>query len=91
MEPTKTDTAVKMDTAKMGVFIKGLIANKNEYIPKGNGDIRYTLDIAVPGNRHNIPVSVDRKVFEEANVFTEYTCRVVVSTFNGATYFQRAA
>lgn len=79
-----------MDTTKMGVFVKGLVMAKNEYIPKNNGDIRYTLDIGVPGNRHNLPVSVDRSIFEKTTEFGEFACRVSVSSFNGSTFFQRA-
>lgn len=79
-----------MDTTKMGVFVKGLIMAKNEYFPKNNGDPRYTLDIGVPGNRHNLPVSVSREIYEKVIEFGEFACRVSVSTFNGSTFFSKA-
>ncbi len=70
--------------------MKGLIMAKNEYVPKNNGDIRYTLDIGVPGNRHNIPVSVVRAVFDKAIEFAQFDNKLTVSSFNGSTFFQLA-
>jgi len=72
---------------EMGVFIKGMVIAKNEYVPKNGGDRRYTLDVAIPGNRANIPVSVSRDVFDNTQEMSGYDNRVLVSTFNNSTFF----
>lgn len=79
-----------MDAKNMGVFIKGLVMAKQEYYPKNGSDPRYTINVAVPGTRINIPVSVDRSVYEKAIELSEFACRLSVSTFNGSTFFARA-
>jgi hypothetical protein len=75
-----------MEKKQMGVWVNGLVISKNEYIPQ-RGDARYTLDIAVPGNRHNIPVQVDRQVFDKQTELQPFTCKVTVTSFNNNIYF----
>ena len=75
-----------MDASKMGIVVSGLVVNKNEYIKK-NGEMSFALDVAVIGNRDNIPVGCSQKLFNQFTEMQEFKMKVIIGKFNGNTFF----
>ena len=74
----------------MGIFISGQIIGKNHY-PGANGKPdRYSLDIAIPGLRHMLTISVNFEDFQNREILMLYKGKVVFNLFNGRLYFQPA-
>jgi hypothetical protein len=74
----------------MGIIVNGLIMAKNMYVPKNGGEARFTIDVGIPGNRTNMPVSVDNEYYQKVNEFDAFVGMVNLSSFNGNYFFQKA-
>ncbi len=77
-----------MDDFKNGLHIGGILMNKNIYTPKDQSkDVRYTLDIAVPGNRDMIPLSVSRDLFTISEEMENFSSLFSISSYKGMNFF----
>ena len=71
----------KKPESEMGLFLRGLIMAKNSYL--GGKTPRYTLDIAAPGNRQNVPVQVPEEYYSKAQEMMPFNEQISVSQFAG--------
>lgn len=77
-------------TENMGILIVGQIMAKNHYPgAKGKPD-RYSLDIAIPGLRQMLTISITLEDWMNREILTLYKGKVVFDLFNGRLYFQPA-
>ena len=82
------DTKSAVET--MGIFVYGQIMAKNHY-PGSNGKPdRYSFDVAVPGQRQMLTISVTADDWQSREVMTLYKGKVTISLFNGRLYVQPA-
>lgn len=77
-------------TENMGVLVVGQIMAKN-YYPGSNGKPdRHSLDVAVPGLRQMLSISVTFEDWMKREIMTLYKGKVTFNLFNGRLYFQSA-
>lgn len=72
------DTTIKKD---LGVFVRGLVMNNNEF--KVNGELRRTVDLAITGCKEMISVPVEK----ELPLQTVHAASVVPSMYKGKLYW----
>lgn len=72
----------------MGVFVSGQIMARNHYPGSQGKPDRYSLDIAVPGLRQMLTISVTLEDWMKREVMTLYKSKVTFNLFNGRLYFQ---
>jgi hypothetical protein len=82
MEPNVSGKKIEL-----GLLLNGVVMAKNTYVQKSSGEIKHQLDIACPGNRENITISVDKEDFEKHTELDKFSRRVTVSSFNGRVSF----
>lgn len=77
-------------TENMGIFVSGQIMARNHYPGSQGKPDRYSLDIAVPGLRQMLTISVTFEDWAKREVMSLYKGKVTFNLFNGRLYFQSA-
>ena len=78
-------------TENMGIFVVGQIIARNHY-PGANGKPdRYSLDVAVPGLRQMLTISVTLDDWMKRETMTIYKGKITFNLFNNRLYFQAIA
>ena len=80
----------KLLTENMGIFVVGQIMARNHYPGSQGKPDRYSFDVAVPGQRHMLTISVTAEDWVNREIMTPYKGKVTFSLFNGRLYFQPA-
>jgi hypothetical protein len=71
---------------ELGLRLNGVVISKGTYVSK-NGEIKHQLNIACPGNKENITISVDKPDYDSHTEMDKFDRRVTVSAFNGRISF----
>ncbi len=77
---------MSIDFTKLGIVVAGLCMGKNQYTA-GEKE-RYSLDLAVPGSKQFLSVSVDPEVWEKTQLSSTVQIKCTFSLFKGNVYFQ---
>lgn len=77
-------------TENMGLFVVGQIMAKNHYPGTQGKPDRFSLDVAVPGIRQMMTISVKADDWMKREVMTIYKCKITFNLFNNRLYFQPA-
>lgn len=75
----------------MGLFVYGRIINKNHFPGRDGKPDRYGIDVAVPGLRQFVSISLRLEDFGRYNVMDEFKGRITFNIFKGNVYFQPAS
>ncbi len=78
-------------TKGMGIIVSGLVMAKNEYPGKDGRQPRYALDIAIPGQKENLSVTVPPEEYHKINLLDSFKAAVSYSVFRGSIYWRKAA
>ena len=74
----------------MGIFVSGQIMARNHYPGSQGKPDRYSFDVAVPGQRQMLNISVNSEDWLNREVMTPYKGKVTFNLFNGRIYIQPA-
>lgn len=74
----------------MGLFVFGQIMTKNCFPGRDGKPDRYGIDVAVPGLRQFVSISLRPEDFGRYNVMDEFKGRLTFNIFKGNVYFQLA-
>lgn len=74
----------------MGLFVFGQIMTKNHFPGRDGKPDRYGIDVAVPGLRQFVSISLRPEDFGRYNVMDEFKGRLTFNIFKGNVYFQLA-
>lgn len=77
-------------TENMGLLVVGQIMAKNHYPGAQGKPDRFSLDVAVPGLRQMLTISVQAEDWMKREVMTLYKSKVTFNLFNNRLYFQPA-
>lgn len=81
MEPVKPQGKVEL-----GLRLSGIVMAKNSYINR-NGEEKYQIDVACPGNRQNITLGVELPEYNKLNEYDKFDQRITVLNVNGRVMF----
>lgn len=76
--------------AEMGLFVFGQIMTKNHFPGRDGKPDRYGIDVAVPGLRQFVSISLRPEDWGRLNVMEEFKGRISFNVFKGNVYFQPA-
>lgn len=78
-------------TENMGLLVVGQIMAKNHY-PGSNGKPdRFSIDVAVPGLRQMLTISLKAEDWMKREVMTIFKSKITFNLFQGRLYFQPAS
>lgn len=75
---------------KLGLYIVGQIIGKNHFPGKDGKPDRYSIDVAIPGIREMLTVSLQHDDWVKRQEMTPVSMKAVFSLFRGRLYFQPA-
>lgn len=75
---------------EMGLFVFGQIMTKNHFPGKDGKPDRYSIDVAVPGLRQFVSISLRPEDWGRLNIMEEFKGRISFNVFKGNVYFQPA-
>jgi len=73
-----------VDMSKMGVFVTGIVGEKNVY-PSPKGD-RHSIDLMIPGSEKSLSVSIPAALAAEVVKGQVISLSVGLRVFNGRLY-----
>lgn len=76
---------------KMGLFVAGQIMAKNHLPGQPGKPDRFSIDVAVPGLRQFITISLKAEDWMKLEVMSFFASKVTFNLFNGRLYFQPAS
>jgi len=74
-----------------GMLISGVIMCKNKYPGKDNKPDRFGVDVAIPGLRQMLSVSVKPEVWGGLAEMTDFRSMVTFRTYKDQVYFEAVA
>jgi predicted methyltransferase len=73
---------------EMGIVFTGMINNKNSYTGAGKEKPSLALDLAIPGQRNMVPVSVEQNFFNSVEVGQQVSIQISIQSFKGQLFFK---
>ena len=77
-------------TENMGILVIGQIMAKNHYPGASGKPDRFSIDIAVPGIRQMLTISLKVEDWMKLEEFTIFKSKITFNLFQGRLYFQVA-
>jgi len=72
----------------LGLIASGLVMAKNCFVPNDGKPPRFSFDIAIPGIREMLTISVKKEVYETVNEMQEWKALIKYRTYKGVVYFE---
>lgn len=70
---------------ELGLFVRGLVMTKNVF--ESDKGKKYSIDLAVPGARDLITVSVDKDTYDKLDITNPFESSLSYKTWKGVSYF----
>lgn len=75
----------------MGLMVVGQVMAKNHYPGRNGKPDRFSVDVAVPGLRQMLTISLPSEDWLKREVMTIFRSKITFNLYQGRLYFQPAA